>query len=472
MKNTKIICTLGPASEDRAVLTELVKSGMNVARLNFSHGDHAEQGARMETIRDINKELGTTVALLLDTKGPEIRTHLFKDGITTLEKGSTVRVSMEEVEGTNERFSISYAGLINDVEEGSTILLDDGLIELLVTGKDGVDIITEVRNTGVIKNRKGVNVPNVKLNMPFISEKDRSDMEFGCDMDVDFIAASFVRRRQDVLDIKEILKAKGNEHIQIIAKIENQEGVDNLDEILEEVDGIMVARGDLGVEVPAEEVPVIQKDIIAKCNATGKIAITATQMLDSMQKNPRPTRAEVSDVANAVLDGTDAIMLSGESAAGDYPVESVQMMARIAVRMESELDYDLAIARALETSKGTVTGAIGLSVSDSVLDLGAKAVVASTWSGKTARAISRFRPAAPIIAATPNEKTVRSLALNWGVHPVLVEETKNADTLIEIGVDAAADKLDLAVGDVVMITGGLPTGEGNTNFLKVHTVER
>ncbi|MFR3816529.1 MAG: pyruvate kinase, partial [Turicibacter sp.] len=338
-KNTKMICTIGPKSESKEMLSKLVDAGMNCVRCNFSHGDHAEQKARMDLIREINKEKGTHVAVLLDTKGPEIRTHLFENGGVDLVAGQTVRVAMNEVLGTAEKFSITYPGLINDVKVGGTILVDDGYVELTVNELDQAnqEIVCTVKNSAFVKDRRGINVPGAKLNMPFISEKDRADMIFGCEMQVDYIAASFVRRAEDVLAIREIFAEQGNTHTQIIAKIENQEGVDNMDSILEVVDGIMVARGDLGVEVPAEEVPLIQKEIIAKCNAAGKIVVTATQMLESMQKNPRPTRAEVSDVANAIFDGSDAIMLSGESAAGQYPLEAVETMARIARRTEQAL---------------------------------------------------------------------------------------------------------------------------------------
>ncbi|MTL91208.1 pyruvate kinase, partial [Turicibacter sanguinis] len=396
-KNTKMICTIGPKSEPKEMLSKLVDAGMNCIRCNFSHGDHAEQKNRMDLIREINKEKGTHVAILLDTKGPEIRTHLFENGGVELVAGQTVRVAMNEVLGTAEKFSITYPGLISDVVVGGTILVDDGYVELTVTELDTAnqEIVCTVKNSAFVKDRRGINVPGAKLNMEFISEKDRADMIFGCEMQVDYIAASFVRRAEDVLAIREIFAEQGNTHTQIIAKIENQEGVDNMDSILEVVDGIMVARGDLGVEVPAEDVPLIQKEIIAKCNAAGKIVITATQMLESMQKNPRPTRAEVSDVANAIFDGTDAIMLSGESAAGQYPLEAVETMARIARRTEQALDHQEIIARAMASSSRDVASAMGLAVADTVEDLGAQAVIACTQSGATARAISKYRPSAP-----------------------------------------------------------------------------
>lgn len=472
-KNTKMICTIGPKSEPKEMLSKLVDAGMNCIRCNFSHGDHAEQQARMDLIREINKEKGTHVAVLLDTKGPEIRTHLFENGGVNLTAGQTIRVSMNEVLGTAEKFSITYPGLINDVEVGGTILVDDGYVELTVVELDAAnqEIVCTVKNPAYVKDRRGINVPGAKLNMPFISEKDRADMIFGCQMQVDYIAASFVRRAEDVLAIREIFAAEGNTHTQIIAKIENQEGVDNMDSILEVVDGIMVARGDLGVEVPAEDVPLIQKEIIAKCNAAGKIVITATQMLESMQKNPRPTRAEVSDVANAIFDGSDAVMLSGESAAGDYPLEAVETMARIARRTEQALDHQEIIARAMASSTRDVASAMGLAVADTVEDLGAQAVIACTQSGATARAISKYRPSAPVIAATSCEKTATSLALYWGVQPVVVAETANTDELLKAAAAVAEEVAGLEAGETAVVTAGLPAGQGNTNLMHIHEVK-
>ena len=468
-----MICTIGPKSEPKEMLSKLVDAGMNCIRCNFSHGDHAEQKARMDLIREINKEKGTHVAVLLDTKGPEIRTHLFENGGVDLVAGQTVRVAMNEVLGTAEKFSITYPGLISDVVVGGTILVDDGYVELTVTELDTAnqEIVCTVKNSAFVKDRRGINVPGAKLNMEFISEKDRADMIFGCEMQVDYIAASFVRRAEDVLAIREIFAEQGNTHTQIIAKIENQEGVDNMDSILEVVDGIMVARGDLGVEVPAEDVPLIQKEIIAKCNAAGKIVITATQMLESMQKNPRPTRAEVSDVANAIFDGTDAIMLSGESAAGQYPLEAVETMARIARRTEQALDHQEIIARAMASSSRDVASAMGLAVADTVEDLGAQAVIACTQSGATARAISKYRPSAPVIAATSCEKTATSLALYWGVQPVVVAETANTDELLKTAATVATEVAGLEAGETAVVTAGLPAGEGNTNLMHIHEVK-
>ena len=468
-----MICTIGPKSEPKEMLSKLVDAGMNCIRCNFSHGDHAEQKNRMDLIREINKEKGTHVAILLDTKGPEIRTHLFENGGVELVAGQTVRVAMNEVLGTAEKFSITYPGLIKDVVVGGTILVDDGYVELTVTELDTAnqEIVCTVKNSAFVKDRRGINVPGAKLNMEFISEKDRADMIFGCEMQVDYIAASFVRRAEDVLAIREIFAEQGNTHTQIIAKIENQEGVDNMDSILEVVDGIMVARGDLGVEVPAEDVPLIQKEIIAKCNAAGKIVITATQMLESMQKNPRPTRAEVSDVANAIFDGTDAIMLSGESAAGQYPLEAVETMARIARRTEQALDHQEIIARAMASSSRDVASAMGLAVADTVEDLGAQAVIACTQSGATARAISKYRPSAPVIAATSCEKTATSLALYWGVQPVVVAETANTDELLKTAATVATEVAGLEAGETAVVTAGLPAGEGNTNLMHIHEVK-
>jgi len=468
-KNTKMVCTIGPKSESKEMMGKLVDAGMNVIRCNFSHGDHAEQGARFATIREINAEKGTHVGILLDTRGPEIRTHLFEDGGVNLTAGQSVKVAMEEVLGTTERFSINYPGLINDVEVGGTILVDDGNVELTITAIDKAagDIVCNVKNDHYVKDRRGINVPSVKLGMEFMDEKDRADIIFGCQEQVDFVAASFVRRASDVEAIRAIFREQGNTHTKIISKIENQEGVDNLDEIIEASDGVMVARGDLGVEVPAEELPMIQKEMIAKSNAAGKIVITATQMLESMQQNPRPTRAEVSDVANAVLDGSDAVMLSGESAAGKYPLEAVETMARIARRAEQEIDFDEMTARALSGSERDVSSAVALSVADSVADLDAAVVVAATKSGATARTISKHRPSAPILAATPCKKAAALLSLNWGVHPVIVDDLADADAVIVQAEKVAIDVAGLTSGDVAVITAGLPIGEGNTNVMKI-----
>ncbi|QOY33914.1 pyruvate kinase [Anaerobacillus isosaccharinicus] len=471
MRKTKIVCTIGPASESLEKLSQLIDAGMNVARLNFSHGDYEEHGARIKTIREAASKAGKHVAILLDTKGPEIRTNNFENGVAELVAGNEVVISMEEVLGTAERFSVSYSGLVDDVEVGSKILLDDGLIELEVIEIGSNELKTKILNSGTIKNKKGVNVPNVSVNLPGITEKDANDIRFGIEQGVDFIAASFVRRASDVLEIRELLETNGAVDIHIIPKIENQEGVDNIDEILEVSDGLMVARGDLGVEIPAEEVPLVQKSLIKKCNTLGKPVITATQMLDSMQRNPRPTRAEASDVANAIFDGTDAIMLSGETAAGDYPVESVQTMNKIAVRAESALKYEELLKRKGRESQRTITDAISQSVAHTALNLEAAAVVTATESGHTARMISKYRPKSPIVAVTHSEGVCRKLQLVWGVHPQLGTKATSTDEMLEIAVQEAVKTEFIDHGDLIVITAGVPVGEtGTTNLMKVHVI--
>ncbi|ADH98862.1 pyruvate kinase [[Bacillus] selenitireducens MLS10] len=471
IRKTKIVCTIGPASESPEKLTQLIDAGMNVARLNFSHGDFDEHGARIKSIREASEKAGKSVAILLDTKGPEIRTQTLEGGIAELEKGKTVRVSMEEVVGNADRISVTYPGLVNDVHVGSTLLLDDGLIELRVTAIEDKELVTEVVNSGTLKNKKGVNVPNVSVNLPGITEKDANDIVFGIEQDVDFIAASFVRRASDVHEIRELLEKHGAEHIQIIPKIENQEGVDNIEEILEVSDGLMVARGDLGVEIPAEDVPLVQKDLIKKCNQIGKPVITATQMLDSMQRNPRPTRAEASDVANAIFDGTDAIMLSGETAAGDYPYESVTTMANIALKTESALKYRDILRKKSKEIENTVTDAISQSVSHTALNLHASAIVTATQSGHTARMISKYRPEAPIVAVTSSSRVNRALALVWGVHPRTGPQVNSTDEMLRLSVEEAQKTGLVNNGDLVVITAGVPVGEsGTTNMMKVQLV--
>jgi pyruvate kinase len=471
MRKTKIVCTIGPASESIEKLSQLVEAGMNVARLNFSHGDFDEHGARIKNIREVTDRLGVTVALLLDTKGPEIRTGVLENGEGELQAGEDLIVSMEEIVGSASRISVTYPGLVNDVSVGSRILLDDGRIELEVTEIGQNELKTKILNNGTLKNKKGVNVPGVSVNLPGLTEKDVKDIEFGIQQGIDFIAASFVRRASDVLEIKEILERHNAEHIQIIPKIENQEGVDNIDEILEVSDGLMVARGDLGVEIPAEEVPLVQKKLIKKCNAVGKPVITATDMLDSMQRNPRPTRAEASDVANAIFDGTDAIMLSGETAAGNYPVEAVLTMHKIASRAESALNYYEILSNRTKESQMTITDAISQSVSHTAYNLNVAAIIAPTESGHTARMISKYRPKAPIIAVTSSEKVCRKMSLVWGVVPQISEEAKTTDELLDIAVDTSVKSGAVNHGDLVVISAGVPVGEmGTTNLLKVHVV--
>ncbi|MFD8016280.1 pyruvate kinase [Staphylococcus warneri] len=472
MRKTKIVCTIGPASESEEMLEKLMNAGMNVARLNFSHGSHEEHKGRIDTIRKVAKRLNKTVAILLDTKGPEIRTHNMKDGIIELEKGKEVIVSMTEVEGTPEKFSVTYDNLINDVQVGSYILLDDGLVELQVKDidHDKGEVKCDILNSGELKNKKGVNLPGVKVNLPGITDKDADDIRFGIKEDVDFIAASFVRRPSDVLDIREILEQE-KANITIFPKIENQEGIDNIEEILEVSDGLMVARGDMGVEIPPEKVPMVQKDLIRKCNKLGKPVITATQMLDSMQRNPRATRAEASDVANAIYDGTDAVMLSGETAAGLYPEEAVKTMRNIAVSAEAAQDYKKLLSDRTKLVETSLVNAIGISVAHTALNLNVKAIVAATESGSTARTISKYRPHSDIIAVTPSEKTARKCAIVWGVYPVVKEGRKNTDALLNNAVATAVETERVQNGDLIIITAGVPTGEkGTTNMMKIHLV--
>lgn len=472
MKKTKIVCTIGPASESVDMLVNLINAGMNVCRLNFSHGDYEEHGARIKNIREAVKITGKRVAILLDTKGPEIRTNDMENGAITMKIGDSVRISMTEVLGTNEKFSITYPELINDVNVGSHILLDDGLIDLEVTDidRDANEIVTVVKNEGVLKNKKGVNVPGVSVNLPGITEKDANDIRFGIGQGIDFIAASFVRRASDVLEITKILEEENATHIQIIPKIENQEGIDNIDEILKVSDGLMVARGDMGVEIPTEDVPVVQKALIKKCNALGKPVITATQMLDSMQRNPRPTRAEANDVANAIYDGTDAVMLSGETAAGDYPLEAVQTMARIAVRTEETLVNQDSFALKLY-SKTDMTEAIGQSVGHTARNLGIQTIVAATESGHTARMISKYRPKAHIVAITFSEQKARSLSLSWGVYATVADKPSSTDEMFNLASKVSQEEGYASEGVLIIITAGVPVGEkGTTNLMKIQMI--
>ncbi|HZG72312.1 MAG TPA: pyruvate kinase [Chondromyces sp.] len=469
MRNTKIVCTIGPASEKPEVLKELILAGMNVARLNFSHGSHEEHAARIETIRACAKEAGRNVAILLDTKGPEIRTGLLEEGQITLKAGDLFILTTEEVIGNQEKVSVTYDKLPEDVFVGAKILVDDGLIELEVESINGNDIHCRVVDGGVLKNRKGVNLPKIATGLPGITEKDIEDITFGIEMNVDFIAASFVRKAADVLQIREILERDGAE-ISIIAKIENEEGVTNAEDILKVADGLMVARGDLGVEIPAEEVPLVQKRLIMACNKAGKPVITATQMLDSMQNNPRPTRAEASDVANAIFDGTDAIMLSGETAAGKYPVESVETMDKIAKRAESSSYYKEKKTASKETDIN-ITDAMAKAVTLTAKALQAKAILTPTESGYTAKNVSKYRPCCPIIAITPHEKVMNRLALVWGVHSILLETPDHTDETMEKSIEAAVKKEFIQTDDVVVITAGVPLREpGTTNLMKVQVV--
>lgn len=466
---TKIVCTIGPASEDKETLGKMIDAGMDVCRLNFSHGSHEEHKKRIDTIKEVRSEKGAPIAILLDTRGPEIRTGDFEEKDIRLEVGQKFTITMDDVIGNRERCTVTYKELVKDVSVGDRILIDDGLIELLVKELTDKDIICEVVNSGVINNKKGVNVPNVKINLPAVTAKDKSDIIFGIENDIDFIAASFVRKAGDVIEIKEILENNGGENIRIIAKIENQEGIDNIKEILDVSYGIMIARGDLGVEVPTEQMPILQKELIKACNRSSKPVITATQMLDSMIRNPRPTRAEVTDVANAIFDGTDAIMLSGETAAGNYPVQAVETMNRIARAAESTIDFDGNLHNRKLNRQLTVTNAISHATCTTASDLKAKAIVTATASGYTARMVSSYKPKSPIIASTNSEKTYRQINLLWGVIPIKGADASCTEDLIQGAVDEAMLQGHIKDGDLVVITAGVPVGKsGTTNLIKVH----
>lgn len=471
VRKTKVICTLGPATDDDKVLRELMLGGMNAARFNFSHAEHAYHKRNMERVVKLREELNLPIATLLDTKGPEIRIGKFKEGKVFLSKGELFTLTTREIDGSAEACTVTYKDLPGDVFPGATILLDDGLIALSVVSVGDTDIVCRVMNDGQVSNNKGVNVPGVSLSMPYVSEKDRSDIIFGIENGFDFIAASFTRSADDILEIRKILEEHNCHRINIIAKIENREGVDNLDAILRVADGVMVARGDMGVEIPLEEVPVLQKMMIKKAYTAGKQVITATQMLDSMMKNPRPTRAESTDVANAIYDGTSAIMLSGETAAGLYPVEALKTMVRIACRAEQDIDYVKRFkARAYEEAPD-VTNAISHATCTTAHDLGATAIITVTKSGKTARMISKYRPSAPIIGCTTSAHVCRQLNLSWGVTPLHIQEESDTDSLFDHAVDAAQKTGVIENGDLVVITAGVPLGiSGTTNLMKVHVV--
>ncbi len=439
MRKTKIICTLGPSTDKDGVLEELVKEGLNVARFNFSHGLHDEQKGRIDKLKEIRTRLGKPVAALLDTKGPEIRIREFENEKVTLKEGQEFTLTAEEIMGNEKIVSVTYKELYKDVKPGNSILIDDGLIGLEVKKIKGQDIVCKVVNGGVLGNKKGVNLPGVEVNMPFISPKDHDDILFGIKEGYDFIAASFTRTAADVKEIRDILEKNGGQDIKIIAKIENQQGVDNIDSIIEAADGIMIARGDMGVEIPLEDVPVIQKDIIAKVYTAGKQVITATQMLDSMIKNPRPTRAETTDVANAIYQGTSAIMLSGETAAGKYPVEALKTMVKIAVRTEADIDFNQQFSFLTKEHATNVTTAISHATCMTAIDLNAKAIIAVTRSGNTARMVSKYRPGCPIIACTPDERIWRQLNLVWGVTPLLTKEEYSMEILLLHATEAAEE---------------------------------
>lgn len=471
MRKTKIVCTLGPSTDKESVLKQMMIEGMNVARCNFSHGTYEEHKKRMNMVKKLRKEVGKPVAILLDTKGPEVRVKDFKEGKVMLEAGQLFTLTVDEVEGTKDKVSVTYNRLYEDLEVGMRVLIDDGLIEMKVEKVDKNDIVCRVINGGVVSNHKGVNVPDVDLSMPYISDKDREDILFGISQDVDFIAASFVQKKEDILQLRKLLEKNGGEDIKIISKIENAQGVANIDDIIEVSDGIMVARGDMGVEIPYEEVPVIQKKIIKKVYRAGKQVITATQMLESMIKNPRPTRAETTDIANAVYDGTSAIMLSGETAAGAYPVEAVRTMVKIAERTERDVDYR---KRFFELERGAnpdITDAICHATCTTALDLNAKAIVTVTKSGRSARMVSRYRPECDIISCATTEKVCRQLSLSWGVTPLVIKEEKEVFDLFDKAI-MAAEKIGLLhKGDLTVITSGVPIGfSGTTNMIKVQIV--
>lgn len=469
MRKTKIVCTLGPAVSEDNLLKELMLNGMNVARFNFSHSNHEEHKARYDQVRKLADEVNLPIATLLDTKGPEIRLKQFKEGKIQLNTNDKFILTADDVEGTNEKVSITFTNLPKDVKTGTIILIDDGLIELTVEKVEGNDIHCKVLNGGPVSNNKGVNVPGVKLSLPFMSEKDRNDIIFGCKTGFDFIAASFTRCAQDIIEIRQMLKQENAECIQIIAKIENADGIDNLDEILEVADGVMVARGDMGVEIAFEQIPSLQKMMIKKANKMGKHVITATQMLDSMMKNPRPTRAEATDVANAVYDGTSAIMLSGETAAGSYPIESVKAMAKIAEKTEQEMKNQYLAHNSIEVSSD-VTNAVSLATVTCADTLNASAIITVTRSGKTARMIAKNRPLTPVVGCSNNPCVVRQLNLSWGVYPKLINEKTNSQDAFNTAIDVAKKSGFVESNHIVALTSG-DDETGNTNLLKIEVVK-
>lgn len=471
MRKTKIICTFGPSTDKKGIMKKLALAGMDVARFNFSHADHEEHGNRKKKLNQLREELNLPIAALLDTKGPEIRIKTFKNEEAQLKKGQKFTLTTRDIAGDESIVSITYKGLPADIKVGSPVLIDDGLVEMNVISKTDTDITCIVNNDGAISDKKGVNVPGTILSMPFISEKDRKDIIFGIENGYDFIAASFTRTADDILEIRKIFKEYNCNTINIIAKIENLQGVQNIDEIIAVSDGIMIARGDMGVEIPTEDVPVIQKMIIKKVYDAGKQVITATQMLDSMIKNPRPTRAETTDVANAIYDGTSAIMLSGETAAGQYPVEALEMMVKIAKRTEDDIDYKSRLKKRDILSNPDVTNAISHATCTTAHDLNASAIITVTKSGQTARMISKYRPYCPIFGCSTYEHVCRQLNLSWGVTPLLIKEEKNTDELFQHAVDAVQNAGYLKTGNLSVITAGVPLGiSGTTNLLKVQIV--
>ena len=468
MRKTKIICTLGPATDKEGIMEALIREGMNVARFNFSHGTHEEQKNRLEKLKTLRRQFDRPIAALLDTKGPEIRTGCFKDHRITLEEGQKFTLVNDETEGTQEQVTISYKDLYKDVKPGDSILIDDGLVGMEVVEISDKDIVCIVKNGGDISDHKGVNVPGVELKMPFISQKDREDLLFGIQEDFDFVAASFTRTADDVKEMRKLLNDNGGRDIHIIAKIENQQGVDNIDAIIEEADGIMIARGDMGVEIPLEHVPIIQQKIIEKVYEAGKVVITATQMLDSMMIHPRPTRAETTDVANAIYQGTSAIMLSGETAAGKYPVEALKMMVKIAAHMERNIDYNGIFRRRERSEDPDITNAISHATCMTAIDLKANAILAVSKTGNTARMISKYRPECLIVGCSSSEKVYRQLNLSWGILPLQIREEYSSEILCLRAIEAAQAHGIVGDGDKVVFTGGIPLGiPGRTNLIRV-----
>lgn len=471
MKKTKIVCTIGPSSDSYEVLKALVNEGMNVARLNFSHGTHPEHKKRIDTIKKLRDDLDEPIGIMLDTKGPEIRIKTFKDGMIRIEQGQDFTLTSEDVEGDETRVSVTYKDIAKDLKADDRVLIDDGLVEFTVISVDEKNVYMKAVNSGELSDRKGVNLPSVKVNLPTLTEKDIEDLIFGIKNDVDFIAASFIRSAKDVLEIRKILESNGGDDIKIISKIENLEGVQNIDEIIDVSDGIMVARGDMGVELDEEDIPLVQKNIIRKCNLKGKFVITATQMLDSMIRNPRPTRAEVTDVANAILDGSSAIMLSGETAAGTYPVKACEMMRKIALKIEDSLDYKIIVDSTNDEHEINITNSIAKATREAALDLDAKVIIAATTSGLTARNISKFKPKSPIIAATTNEKVRRQLAIEWGVYPIRATLASSIDDLFYESINILKNIKFVKEGELVILTAGMPLGKaGSTNIMMVKTV--
>lgn len=471
MRKTKIICTLGPSSENENVVRQMMIAGMDVARLNFSHGDHSEHKKKIDVVKKLRMKLNKHTAIMLDTKGPEIRLKEFTDNKVTLKDNDIFTLCLYDVEGDNTKVSVTYEDLYKDIHTGTKILIDDGLIELIVEQYNEKEITCKVLNGGIVSNKKGINIPGIHLSIPFLSERDIKDIKFGIEQDIDFIAVSFTQTADNIKQIRNVLESNGGADIRIIAKIENAIGVENIDDIITEADGIMVARGDMGVEIPMEDVPIIQKQLISKCYNAGKQVITATQMLESMTSHPRPTRAEVTDVANSIYDGTSAIMLSGETAAGLYPIEAVKTMAKIAERIENEIDYKKRFALISNIPYTNVTNAISHATCTTAHDLKATAIITVTKSGQTARLISRYRPETPIIGCSPEIKSCRHMNMSWGVTPVLIEYKSNTDDLLEHTVKKVYEENLINYGDLIVITAGIPLGiSGTTNMLKVQLV--